>query len=157
MHPIDLNISILEAVDLVNHQLKKNDIEFIFHMDDSLPLVPADSLSIEQLIVNLVLNAKDAVIEKKTFQQDTNGLIEITTSHIDKKVRLIIHDNGIGMPKDIIPKIWSPFFTSKKRNHGTGIGLSICSKIIKEHKAEVSLDSNSSGTTFTIDFPVHED
>jgi len=157
MRIIDLNNSILEAIDLIHHQLKKNNIDLLCDLHENIQGVYGDTISIEQLIVNLVLNAKDAIIEKKHLDTDHEGLIKITTSVNNHKVRLIIKDNGIGIPKDIIPKIWSPFFTSKKRNHGTGIGLSICSKIIKEHNAEVTLDTNSGGTTFTIDFPIPEE
>jgi histidine kinase len=157
MRIIDLNNSILEAIDLIHHQLKKNNIDLLCDLHENIQGVYGDTISIEQLIVNLVLNAKDAIIEKKHLDTDHEGLIKITTSVNNHKVRLIIKDNGIGIPKDIIPKIWSPFFTSKKRNHGTGIGLSICSKIIKEHNAEVTLDTSSGGTTFTIDFPIPEE
>ncbi len=157
MKTIDLNIAIIDAIDLINHQLKKNDIELVCHFEDVIPMISGDAISIEQLIVNFLLNAKDAIIEKKNFQKETEGKIEISTAVHEKNVRLVIRDNGTGIPKDIIPKIWSPFFTSKKRTHGTGVGLSICSRIIKEHNAEVQVDSSSSGTLFIIDFPIPEE
>ncbi len=67
---------------------------------------------------------------------------------------LIIEDNGCGIPEDIVPKIWTPFFTTKRKDKGTGIGLSLSHRIIKEHNAEVSVDSSENGTVFTITFPV---
>jgi len=150
MRLLDINSSILEAIDLINHQLKTNDIELICELTENIPDMYGDNISIEQLIVNLILNSKDAVIEKKYIEPEIDGRIKVSTNVKDKKVRLIVEDNGVGIPKDIIPKIWSPFFTSKKRKHGTGIGLSISSKIIKEHNGEVYLNTDSNGTCFTI-------
>ena len=67
---------------------------------------------------------------------------------------MIILDNGSGISDDIMNKIWSPFFTTKKRVHGTGIGLSICSKILKDHSATVDVNSDKNGTQFSIHFPI---
>lgn len=151
---LDINSAILEAIDLVQYQLKKNDIELICKLDDSLPPMYGDTISIEQLIVNIILNSKDAIIEKMSHDDSHEGVITIETGVIENSIILTISDNGIGIPKDIIPKIWSPFFTSKKRNYGTGVGLSISSKIIKEHNGQVFLSSNSQGTTFAIHFKI---
>lgn len=149
---IELNKTIVEAVDLISHQLKENGIELICTLDPASPRIFGDSLSIEQLAVNIILNAKDAIVQKQSFIESFNGRISVTTEEQGDDVELIISDNGIGIPKDILHKIWSPFFTSKKRNRGTGIGLSICSRIIKEHNATVKVDSSGSGTTFAIKF-----
>ena len=66
---------------------------------------------------------------------------------------MIIQDNGCGISENIMQKIWSPFFTTKKRDHGTGVGLSICNKILKDHGAEVDIQSDGNGTQFSIHFP----
>lgn len=150
---IDLNKVILEAIDLIHLQLKKKDIDLVFMLDDTIPKIPGDKISLEQLIVNIIMNSKDAILEKEFESADENGTIRITTSFADGMVMLIIQDNGSGISDDVKHKIWSPFFTTKKRSHGTGIGLSICSKILKEHNAEVDIQSDSSGTIFTIRFP----
>jgi len=157
MKLLDINTAILEAIDLVNHQLRKNNIELICNLDHDLPFIHGDTISIEQLIVNLILNAKDAVIEKTTYRDEVDGIITINTTEEENEIILVISDNGVGIPKDIIPKIWSPFFTSKKRNYGTGVGLSISSKIIKEHNGRVYLTTSSDGTNFSIHFPIAED
>ena len=151
---IDLNKVILEAIDLIHIQLKKNNIDLIFMLDDTIPKIPGDKISLEQLIVNIIMNSKDAILEKEFESPEDNGSIRITTSTAEGRVMMIIQDDGSGISDDIKHKIWSPFFTTKKRGHGTGIGLSICGKILKDHNAEVDIQSDRTGTQFTIRFPV---
>lgn len=155
MKAIDLNKVILDALDLIHHQLKKNDIDLIFVLDEDIPKIHGDKISLEQLIVNLVLNSKDAILEKEFNPSVENGTIWITTFSANSSVTMIIEDNGRGMSEDIQHKIWSPFFTTKKRDHGTGVGLSICRKILKEHNAGVDIQSGDQGTQFSINFPVN--
>lgn len=154
MKLLDINTAILEAIDLVNHQLRKNNIELVCQLDHNLPFMFGDTISIEQLIVNIILNAKDAIIEKGAYIENYDGMITVKTGMDKNEIILMIADNGVGIPKDIIPKIWSPFFTSKKRNYGTGVGLSISSKIIKEHNGRVYLSTSTEGTTFSFHFNI---
>jgi signal transduction histidine kinase len=151
---IDLNKVILEAIDLIHLQLKNKNIDLVFVLDDTIPKIFGDKISLEQLIVNIILNSKDAILEKEFDALDENGTIRITTSAADGMIMMIIQDNGSGISDEIKHKIWSPFFTTKKRDHGTGIGLSICSRILKDHKAVVDIQSDKMGTQFTIRFPV---
>ncbi len=154
INQIDLNKVILEAIDLIRYQLKKSDIDLIFVLDDAIPRILGDKLSLEQLIVNILMNSKDAIQEKQFTDSEDSGTIRITTFSDDSSVTMIIQDNGSGISEDIMNKIWSPFFTTKKREHGTGIGLSICKKILKDHNATVDIQSGSGGTQFSIRFPV---
>ena len=154
MKLVDLNKVILDAIDLIQHQLKKNEIDLIFVLDDNIPKIIGDKISLEQLIVNIILNSKDAILEKEYDSSIENGAIRITTFSPSNLVTMIIQDNGSGISEEVMHKIWSPFFTTKKRDHGTGIGLSICSKILKDHNADVDIQSNSQGTQFIISFPV---
>lgn len=154
MKMIDLNKIILEAIDLINLQLKKNSIDLIFVLDETIPKIRGDKISLEQLIVNIMLNSKDAILEKDYEGSGETGTIRISTFEKDSAVNMIIFDNGSGISDDIMNKIWSPFFTTKKRIHGTGIGLSICSKIIKDHSARVDVHSDKGGTQFSIHFPI---
>ena len=153
MNQIDLNYVILDAIDLINLQLKKNSIDLVFVLDDTIPKITGDKISLEQLIVNIILNSKDAILEKEFEREDENGTIRITTFAEEGGVMMIIQDNGTGISDEIKYKIWSPFFTTKKREHGTGIGLSICSKILKDHNATVDIQSDKNGTQFSIRFP----
>lgn len=153
MKPIDLNRAILNAIDLVNIQLKNLSISIVFELTDHIPQIMGDNLSLEQLIVNIIQNSRDAILEKKVNVVKKSGQIRITTSADKNSILLTIEDNGIGIPDEIFHKIWSPFFTSKKRTHGTGIGLSISNKILKAHNAEVDISTNRKGTRFTFIFP----
>jgi C4-dicarboxylate-specific signal transduction histidine kinase len=150
---VDLNASILNAIELIRKQIKNSGIDLIFALDDSVPKIYGDNLSLEQLFINLILNSRDAILAKKDIHDNFTGIIKITTFH-DNKVKLVIEDNGGGISKDIISKIWMPFFTTKRKGSGTGIGLSLSHRIIEEHNADVLIDSSDDGTVFTILFPV---
>ncbi len=153
MMPIDLNRAILNAIDLVNIQLKNLSIDIVFELTDHIPKIMGDNLSLEQLIVNIIQNSRDAILEKKENVVKKSGQIKIATSVDGNRILLTIEDNGIGIPDEIFHKIWSPFFTSKKRTHGTGIGLSISNKILKAHNADVDIKTDRKGTRFTFLFP----
>lgn len=152
--PADLNACILNAVELVNNQMRNSHIDIKFILDESIPAIYGDNLSLEQLFINLMLNSRDAINAKKEISGDVAGRIKIMTGANELNAWLIIEDNGCGIPEDIIPKIWTPFFTTKRKGKGTGIGLSLSHRIIKEHNAEVTVDSSGSGTVFTIAFPL---
>lgn len=151
---LSINETIRDAIDLIGSQLRKNDIELFLHLEESLPQFYGDKISIEQLVINILLNARDAINEK-IYNDDDQGIITIKTlQNNDTYISLIIEDNGIGIQKDSIKKIWSPFFTTKSSNLGTGIGLSISSKILKEHEATIDVSSGNGLTVFTFNFPV---
>ncbi len=152
--PADLNACILNAVELLNNQMRNSRIDIEFTLDESIPGIYGDNLSLEQLFINLILNSRDAINARGENSREHAGKIRIMTGANEKNAWLIIEDNGCGIPEDIIPKIWTPFFTTKRKGKGTGIGLSLSHRIIREHNAEVSVDSSGSGTIFTITFPL---
>ena len=154
LHSVNINTCILNAIDLINNQMKKNSIDVIFVLDDTIPEIWGDNLSLEQLFINLILNSKDAILSRQDDEPYLSGYIKITTTLKENHVILIIEDNGNDIPEDIITKIWTPFFTTKLKGKGTGIGLSLSHRIIKEHNAEVLVDTSSAGTVFTIRFPL---
>jgi len=156
LQPVDINTCILNAIELINIQMKKNSIDIIFVLDDTIPEIMGDNLSLEQLFINLILNSKDAILTRQDDEPYLSGFIKITTTMRENQVILIIEDNGSGIPEDLITKIWTPFFTTKLKGKGTGIGLSLSHRIIKEHDAEVNIDTSSRGTVFTIKFPVNK-
>lgn len=149
---LDINSCILNAMDLINNQMKSNNIDVIFMLDDSLPPVYGDNLSLEQLFINLILNSKDAILAKNETDSGNEGAIKITTGYNGKSVMLTVEDNGCGIPMDILSRIWSPFFTTKQKGKGTGIGLSLSHRIIKEHGAEVTVDTSEKGTKIILSF-----
>ncbi len=149
--PLELNVVILEAIDLIKLQLKKNNIDLIFVLDETIPKIFGDKIALEQLILNLVLNSRDAIIERMALR-DYPGIIRLSTFSEGSFVYCRVEDNGGGISDDIIKKIWHPFFTTKKKYAGTGIGLSISQRIIKDHNAEIHVESDERGTIFTITF-----
>ena len=149
---IDLNLCLLNAIDLINNQVKSSDTEIIFNLDDTIPQIFGDNLSLEQLFINLILNSRDAIIQKTGTSADYQGCIKIQTAYNDSAVTLKIEDNGCGIPQDILSRIWTPFFTTKQKGKGTGIGLSLSHRIIKEHGAEVDIQTSDQGTTFRLTF-----
>lgn len=154
MKPLEINKVLLDAINLIGPQLKKNGIDLVYVLDENIPKIIGDKISLEQLVINIILNAKDAVIKKRDIKQDFDGVIRITSSRADNFVQVIIEDDGIGIPDIMIQKIWSPFYTTKKKDHGTGIGLSISSKIMKEHNIKVDVKSSPAGTNFIFLFPM---
>ncbi len=151
---IQINDSINNAVFLLINQLEKNNIELEVLLSDSIPEMFGDSIYFEQLLINLLINGRDSILDKQQINNNYQGRITVSTKLFNNAIRLVIQDNGTGIPREIMPKIWSPFFTSKNKSRGTGIGLSISNRIIKEHKGRVFIKSDSEGTQFTIDFPV---
>ncbi|MBI5677085.1 MAG: hypothetical protein HZC52_01025 [Planctomycetes bacterium] len=97
--------------------------------------------------MNIILNAVQAIKEK--------GIIKIITYQKGNYINVEIHDNGIGIPEQNLPKIFEPFFTTKEIGKGTGLGLSIAYNIIKSHNGTIEVQSKvNEGTTFTIKIPI---
>jgi len=112
----------------------------------------------EQVMVNMLNNAKDAIEEKrkKNFEKFTKR-IDINTSRIDNQIIIEIKDNGIGIKSEDIDKVLLPFFTTKVPGQGTGLGLSISYGIIKELGGEIDIKSQTlEGTTILLKIPVRE-
>ena len=149
---VDINTIIQENVKLWSAKFRKSNIRVKFSLDENLSKVKGDSISLQQLINNLVLNAIEAM--------DKGGLLEITTLkakstfHRDRNVVTIgVKDTGgHGIAPENVKNIFNPFFTTKAS--GTGLGLAISHKIIERHGGVILLDSKpGKGTTFTIEFP----
>lgn len=152
--PIDINNCIISAVDLIKNQLKNSEIDILLQLEEKPSDFKGDSLALEQVMINLLINARDAIITKRESEPQLQGLISVRTYRIDRILVVEISDNGCGIPPDVMPKIWSPFFTTKKGSKGTGIGLSLCQRIIKEHNGFVSVESGEEGTKFIIRFEI---
>ncbi len=137
---------IIEAINpLIYADAVKNDTLVKISFSD-IPDLPLDEKEIRQLLLNLVRNALEAM--------PSGGTINIRTSKDNNEVILAIQDTGSGIPKEIVEKIGTPFFTTKEQ--GTGLGLAICFSIATRHNAKISLESTPSGTTFLIRFSVPE-
>jgi CheY-like chemotaxis protein len=127
-------------------------IETQFNTQDTIVL--ANRIKLEQVIINLVKNALDAMAEANT--QGPKIKIEINRDETDHSLIMLIKDNGPGMPQSVKDNLFKPFTTTKKVGHGTGLGLSISQKIIESHQGQIELMEVESGTTFKIRFPTIE-
>jgi len=158
---IHVNDILKRAYDIFSQQLKVRGIEVVWHLSGNLPPITADPSRIEQVFINLLVNARDAIEEKshKTGSKIENEKIFIETLPENEQVIVKIKDTGIGIPENLREKIFEPFFTTKEVGKGTGLGLSISYGIIKECKGhiEVSPEQGSGGTTFNIRFPFAKD
>jgi len=144
----DLNNFILETVDLFSPELKDREIKVETHLSPKLPKVAIDKRYIKHVLINLVKNAEFAM-------RKDGGILKFTTEYKDNQAILKINDTGTGIPDHILSRIFDPYFTTK--DSGSGIGLTISYKIIKEHGGDISVKTKENkGTTFIITLPVQE-
>lgn len=148
----DIEKLIIKTIKLVEIDLKKTSIEVITHFENVQP-IEISSGKIQQLLLNLLINAKQAVKQ--------NGVISVMTKTIKDKVEIRISDSGSGISKDNLEKIFDPFFSTKgvwgkDDIAGTGMGLSICRNIAREHGGDITVESvEGLGTTFYLTLPVY--
>jgi PAS domain S-box-containing protein len=145
--PVDLNHLVEETLLLLEKQVVKDGIAIKRALAPDLPPVWGDGNALQQVMVNLLTNARDALTR--------GGEIAVRTGPAPGQagaVRLIVSDTGPGIPSDVLPRIFDPFFTTK--SEGTGLGLSISYGIVREHKGTVDVQSRpGEGTTFILTFP----
>ncbi|HAR42074.1 MAG TPA: hypothetical protein DCS07_05500 [Bdellovibrionales bacterium] len=163
LNPTDVNQTIESALMLMGEQLRLRGIEVIKHLNGAYPKVNGDPFQLEQVWINLLGNARDALDEmedesKKRSSQTVpvhKKSLSIS-SKLDNEFFLVeISDNGIGMSEDVMMKVFNPFFTTKPPGKGTGLGLSIVHGILESHKAKVEIKSTQNkGTTFSVRLPI---
>ncbi len=152
MRPVEVNKVVEAALLLVKHQISLEHIKLELQFGQDLPLVLAGFDQIQQVLINLLLNAIQAMPE--------GGLLSIATSvapnvrigeTLKKTIRIDITDTGIGIPKENLVKLFTPFFTTKEKGKGVGLGLPVVHGIIERHKGKIEVVSEvNKGTTFTI-------
>ena len=147
-----------EFVTLAYHGIRASDSGFNCviekNYDPSLPRVNVMAQEITRVMLNLFTNAFHAVKERRQNEKDFSAVISITTRLDGDRVKIIVRDNGTGIPQHIRDKIFQPFFTTKRSGEGTGLGLSISYDIIKAHGGELKVDSRQGEfTEFTIELP----
>ncbi len=161
--PIDLNDTITSFKKFLRHTLRE-DIEIILELEPEIPLIEADVSQMEQVLMNLAVNAQDAmphggriVISTSVIEID-NGLTENLQDMVPgRHVLLSISDNGEGMDREIQKRIFEPFFTTKPQEKGTGLGLSTVYGIVKQHNGNIFVHSEQGrGTTFKIYLPTSD-
>jgi signal transduction histidine kinase len=143
----NINDIVRKSMQLMENTLELSNIELILKFERNLPRVRVDEHQIEQVMVNLIVNASQAMTP--------GGKLSIETKKGDEdKVYIYVKDTGQGIPPEYLPNIFDPFFSTK--SSGTGLGLSVSYGIIKNHKGNIWVESTVGvGTTFTIELPAY--
>lgn len=146
---VSLNKLIKEISLLYEGEVNIRNITIKTVLDQSDPCLLTDEKQLKQVLVNIVKNAMDAISEANRLE----GEITLYTETIENQARIIIRDNGCGMPEETVNKIFSPFYSTKVT--GTGLGLSICKRIIDDQGGNIQIRSNpDDGTSFIISLPL---
>lgn len=145
----DIHHGLRNTLTMLNYKIQKAGIKVIENYDNALPKVKAMIGELNQVWTNLIDNAIDALedVEK--------GEIEISTFREDELVCVTVRDNGTGIPKEICSRIFDPFFTTKAVGKGTGLGLDVVQRILKQHKGRVKIESVAGNTIFFVCFPIN--
>ena len=148
--PISINEIINSTLDLKQHDFKVDQIEVTQQLADSMPYTMADFYEIQQVLLNIITNAHH------TMKANNDIRMLTVKSEFDENVlRINCKDTGMGIPKENLQKIFEPLFTTKEKGVGTGLGLSVCYDIIKEHKGSIYVASDPGrGACFVIELPI---
>ncbi len=139
-----INSVVSDLLNFVKYELKNSNIDIHTDLDPNIPKIYMDEKFVKQAILNIIKNAEAAMPQ--------GGILTVKTSEGDGSVHLQIRDTGVGISEENMGKIFEPYFTTKQ--FGSGLGLTVVYKIIKEHGGEILLESREGeGTTFTINFP----
>lgn len=144
----NIHDGIQSTLTMLNHKIKRNNIQIIHDFDASLPEVCVFISQLNQVWTNIIDNALDAMPEGGTLT---------VKSELDREfVKIHLTDSGTGIPSDVIDQIFDPFFTTKGIGEGTGLGLDIANRIIEQHHGKISVDSSSKGTHFEVCLPISD-
>jgi len=135
LEDVDVNLTIENAISMLQAQLKAHNIKLRLELQPQLPQIKANHFEMEQVFVNLISNARDALDKKE------NGEITIISKFQDDNIIIIVEDNGSGIASKDLEKIFDPFFTRKEAEKGTGLGLSIVYAILKKIGGEIKVES----------------
>ncbi len=149
----DINQNIVEAVEIIKVGAKAKDIIFDLDLHNKIPLLPLISDQIQQIFVNILLNAVDAIAEVES--SNTRHKISVKSDTNDDNVIISFSDSGKGIPEENLAKVFEPFYTTKKEGKGTGLGLWVSYGIVKSFQGDIKVTSTlKKGTTFTITLPI---
>jgi two-component system, NtrC family, sensor kinase len=147
---VDVNLALEGTLSLLQRQSIFFNVEVVKHLDPALPPIIADRSQLEQVLMNILMNAVQAMEEQ--------GTLTVTTRHDTERqrVELTVADTGCGIPPEAIDRVFDPFFTTKQSGQGTGLGLSIAYGIVSRHQGTIAVESEpGKGTRFTIRLPAH--
>ena len=147
LEKVDINETLDQTIDLLENYARINNIDIQTDLDSSLPIIANDQAQLQQVFLNLISNAIDAI--------NKDGLIEIESRSTDSHIVVTISDDGPGIPKDQQKKIFEPFFTTKETEKGTGLGLWISYDIMEKMGGTIIFESKKGeGSMFTVKIPI---
>ncbi|HEY6946562.1 MAG TPA: PAS domain S-box protein [Candidatus Acidoferrum sp.] len=146
---LDVNNLVERTLQLHEHSLRRNNIEVDFRPDAALPGVIGDANQLIQVFLNLVTNAEQAIREVRD-----SGRLQIRPGRSGNRISITFQDDGVGIRPEAIPRLFDPFYTTKRPGGGTGLGLSICMSIIREHGGLIEAEAlPAGGSAFTVFLP----
>ncbi|GBD99458.1 sensor protein ZraS [bacterium BMS3Abin07] len=143
--PGSINTIIENVLKISEYTISKKGISLVKHLSSGMPVVLVDSNKMEQVFLNIIINAVQAM--------DEGGTLTIRAWHNQGMCNVSISDTGKGIPDNILPKIFDPFFTTKEVGKGTGLGLTVSKAIVEQHEGLIDVETSDSGTTFTVKIP----
>jgi len=147
LEDVDINDTINQTITILENYARTNNIEIQTDLSGKLPIIASDQAQLQQVFLNLIANAIDAI--------GKDGLIEIKSRRLDSRICISIKDDGPGIPAEKHKNVFDPFFTTKEAGKGTGLGLSVIYNIIEKMGGTIHLKSQvGKGTTFTVEVPV---
>ena len=155
---MNINDPINDVFKVLGHQLRVHQVEVHLDLDQEIPPIMADHNRLEQVFINLVTNAVDAMDDKCSQPECQQAEKKLTIKSFTENgyVAVIVADTGSGMSREIMSKIFEPFFTTKDVGKGTGLGVSISYGIVKDYEGTIEIDSTvGEGTAFKLKFPYH--
>jgi len=144
----DLNQLIRKSLELAGYDKRFRRLTVTTELEPSLPLLMLDSDRVQQVLLNLLLNARDAIAEERE-----DGQILVRSRLDGESVAIWIEDNGSGIPPEILPVIFDPFFTTKGRGQGTGLGLAVCLNLVTAMGGTITAANRQQGSCFVLRFP----
>ncbi len=153
---VTINDPVRDVFKVLGHQLKMHDIDVALDLDPDIPDITAEHNRLEQVFINLVSNAIDAIDEKSSQADSHDSPKRLSIKSFVENDQVMVHvtDTGTGMSEEVKNKIFEPFFTTKKIGKGTGLGVSISYGIVKDYGGSIEIDSEiGTGTTFKLRFP----
>jgi len=157
---VQVNDLMHSTLDLLAYELRTHNIERTVQLAPNLPLTLADPYQLQQVFVNLVNNARQAMSETHNgghliITSELGSSMYVNGEHDEGPViRVTIQDDGPGIPPDLLPRVFDPFFTTKSPGEGTGLGLAVCHGIIGDHGGHIWAESRLQGATFFVELPV---
>ena len=147
--PADLNAIVRTTVGLVSHKLKLPNVEASLELDDTLVPLPCDVSQMQQVVLNLVMNAAEAT------RPHGSGCVRVVTRRTADGVVLAVSDAGEGIPRETLDRIFDPFFTTKGEGKGVGLGLAVVYGIVESHGGRIEVETAPGrGTTFEVTLPI---